>query len=128
MALKHFMYRRKVNERKLDSEGNVIPILDTEGNPTGKFEMEEVTLKDHMDLTRVIRTHAINRRSVVVLLDDGHEITDKIPVLKPGRKGKKNIGPDDVMEEKARVWQQSEIQLFDEDVDRYFERLEMLPD
>ncbi len=121
MAKRHFLYGRESEIRKLDEKGQPIPILDEEGKSTGKFEMEKVVLHDTLDLTRVIRTHVIKEGEYIVsLLADGHEVTERTPVLKNKNKP---ASRDNITEEKSRVWVQSEIHIKGEDVQRYYDAL-----
>lgn len=122
MAKRHFLYTREEEKKKLDENGKAIPIKDAEGKQTG-VETYKVSFTDSFDITRVIRTHTLEEgEKVIVLLDDGHETTEKVPVLK--NKNKKGpVGPSDIVEEKQRVWVQSEIVLRGEDVRRYFDTL-----
>ena len=54
-------------------------------------------------MTKVIRTHTVKKGQVVVLLDDGHEETQKTPVLKnPNKEGP--ITKADITEEKNKKW------------------------
>lgn len=127
MALKHFIYHRKEKRNKLDEHGNPIPLLDEQGNPAG-FEQEDLVLTDHFDMTRVIRTHSLSPTQCIVLLDDGHEITESVPKLRPGVKKDRGIKPGDIIEKDVVRWVQSEILLEGDDVRRYFDRLIDMPD
>jgi len=133
MAKTHFFYERKAFENKLDETGNPIPLTvkkagatpedpETEEVVPGKFVQEEVTYTDSFNTNRVIRTHTVRKGQIVVLLDDGHEETQKTPVLKnPAKRGP--ITKADITEEKNRVYLQSEILLVGQDAVRFYEVL-----
>lgn len=131
MAKKHFFYSREAQVKKLDETGKpqllTVEVTQEDGTVVkefvpGKFEMETVLLEDHFNLDKVIRTHMMSKDEVIVLLDDGHEVTEKVPVLKnPNKKGP--ISKGDVIEEKQRIWVQSEIVLKGADVEAYYAAL-----
>lgn len=113
--MKSFKYSRKTTVLKKDEEGKPIPkikeLLDHEGNRIqepipGQFETEDKWLEDRINLDYYIRTHALEDGRVIVLLDDGHEVTEKVPSLK--NKNGRPV-PGNIIEEKQRQWVQSEI-------------------
>lgn len=133
MAKTHFFFTRKAQEQKLDEAGNPIPLTkkvpgvipETEEIIPNKFVTEEVTYTDSFNVTKVIRTHTVKKGQVVVLLDDGHEETQKTPVLKnPNKKGP--ITKADITEEKNRVYLQSEILLVGEEAESFYKLLETI--
>lgn len=134
MAKQFFFFKREATVKKLDKEGNPIPLkvmvkrevegeeVDVEEVVPNKFETEVKVYEDNFNLSKVIRSHTVKEGQVVVLLDDGHEETQKTPVLKnPSKKGP--ITKSDIVEEKSRVWVQSEILLTGDDVSRYYTAL-----
>ena len=134
MAKQFFFFKREATVKKVDKDGKPIPLtqkvkqvvdeVETEVDEVvpGKFETEVKVYEDNFNLSRVIRSHTVKEGQVVVLLDDGHEETQKTPVLKnPGKKGP--ITKNDIIEEKSRVWVQSEILLTGEDVPAYYAAL-----
>lgn len=101
----HFVYKRKVT-------GKVDP--ETE-KPT------VIEFYDTLNLKKVIRTHCLTEDSVLVLLDDGHEVSDvQRSLIDP----KKPPTGRNVVEVRSRIWIQSEIVISGEDVPRYYEALE----
>ena len=136
MAKTHFFFTRKAQEQKLDEAGNPIPLTrkvpgvnpgdpETEEVVPNKFVTEEVTYKDSFNVSKVIRTHTVKKGQIVVLLDDGHEETQKTPVLKnPNKKGP--ITKADITEEKNRVYLQSEILLIGEEAESFYKLLETI--
>jgi len=125
MAEKFFFFNRETTVKKEDEKGNPIPlkvkVKKLEGNREveveevvpGKFETEKVTVKDNFNISKVIRSHTVKPGHVVVLLDDGHEEAQDIPVQK-GR---------NIEMTRQRNWVQSEISLKGDDVTRYYEAL-----
>ena len=128
MAKQFFFFHRETKVRKLDDKGNPVPLttkvkktvdgVETEVTEVvpGKFETETVMVEDNFNLNKVIRSHTIKPGTVVVLLDDGHEEAQDIPVMKG-----KNIE-----KTRQRNWVQSEIQLTGEDVPNYYAALREL--
>lgn len=134
MAKQHFFFKREAKERKLDETGNPIPLTkkvpqedgtEVDEVVPGQFEMETKIYTDSFNLKKVIRTHTVKEGQVVVLLDDGHEETQKTPALK-NKNHKGPVKPQDVIEEKNRVWVQSEILLVGEDATRLYTALEAI--
>ncbi len=129
-----FKYSKEVKVDKKDEKGNKIPIVEkftdevgkiTE-TPTGKFETELVVVNDYFNIDKLIRTHAISPTSIIVLLDDGHEVTEVVPKLKnKNHDPKKPVRPNDIVEEKQRIWVQSEIELKGEDIERFYKVLDL---
>lgn len=129
---KFFKYTRRKNVTKKDEKGQAIPETVTitledgstkEENVPGKFKTEEKSFTDYLNLTKVIRTHALENGNVIVLLDDGHEETQKVPQLKnPNKKGP--VTKNDVVEVKERQWVQSEILIEGDEVFALYEALE----
>jgi len=119
---KHFFYTREVQVVKKDEQGNAIPLKDEKGEVVkGKFETEPAYREDSFNLSKVIRTHMVDDTHVIVLLDDGHEVTEKTPELK---NPSKPAHPQNIIEVKSRVWVQSEISIKGEEaVQRLFEAL-----
>ena len=125
---KHFIYTRIDKVYKKDAEGKAIPKMETVELEDGtkedrqipnQFEIEEIEVKDSFNIDYIIRTHSINKDKIIVLLDDGHEITEKTPVL---RNPKKPAISSNITETKERVWVQSEISITKpEEIKRYFE-------
>jgi|ERR1044072_4859646 hypothetical protein len=123
--MKFFTYTREVKQKKLDEKGLPIPIIKEkkEGEETDpkkpeavEFEMETKTFEDFFDLERVIRGLTVEENKIVILLDDGHEVTEQIPKLKDPRK---QPTPSNIVYEKQRNWVQSEIILTGDDVERF---------
>jgi hypothetical protein len=114
---KHFFYSRQAEAFKKDENGNKIAVMkevlgEGDEQPTfepipGQFEKEIVTYIDSFNIDKVIRTHHVAPDQLVVLLDDGHEITDVVEhkLINP----KKPPTQDNVTVVKGRVWVQSEI-------------------
>lgn len=118
---KHFSYSRKGLVHKLDEQGNKIPKKDETGvEVPGQFETEERIYKDSFNLDKVIRTMQISDNNMIVLLDDGHEVTDTQKALKNPSKGPV---ANNVVDVKSRIWVQSEIYLEGEDINRYYEAI-----
>lgn len=118
----HFLFTRSETKNKLDEKGQPVFILDENGEPTKDVEKITTSLEDSFNVSRVIRTHRLNATTAVILLDDGHEVTEKVPVLKnPNKKGP--ITQADVTQAKERVWVQSEITLSGDDCDRWYNYL-----
>lgn len=129
-----FKYSRKKVVNKKDSEGKLIPVLQPviENGITvrmdpvpGKFETEELWRTDYINLGKMIRTHEMDDGSVIVLLDDGHDETQKVPVsLKNPKKGPVE---GNIVSEKQTHWVQSEILIQKpEDVQRLYNSLDKL--
>jgi len=134
MAKQFFFFKREATVKKLDEQGSPIPLtqkvkkeidgVETEVDEVipGKFETEVKIYEDNFNLSKVIRSHTVSEGQLIVLLDDGHEETQKTPVLKnPAKKGP--ITKNDIIEEKSRVWVQSEIMLTGDDVPAYYAAL-----
>lgn len=124
-----FKYSRKKTVNKVDENGKVIPLktVNEEGVEEvvpGKFETREIWLEDYFNLDLLIRTHALENGNVIVLLNDGHEISERVPVLKNKRRPPT---PDNISEERIRQWVQSELLIEKpEDVQRLYEALDKL--
>lgn len=125
-----FFYTREAEETKKDEQGKPIPITmpvkQADGTTIdvpvdGKFEKEKVLKTDVLNIKNIIRVHMINNNHVVVLLNDGHETTEKTPQL---RNPKKPATPDNIMEVKERIWVQSEISIKGEEVMKLYSVLE----
>jgi hypothetical protein len=111
MSSFEYSYRREVPKR--DENGKLIPLMrdvkkedgtiEKIAHP-GKFEMQEKWFTDFMNLDLYIRTYTNDDDSIIVLLRDGHEVTQKTPTIK----GMTKKGPE-IVEQKERVWMQSEI-------------------
>lgn len=109
--MRAFKYSRKKTITKKDETGASIPLKQTNAEGVeevvaGKFETEVKWVIDYINLDLFIRTHAMEDGTVIVLLNDGHEVTDKVPVL---RNKNKPATPTNITEEKIRQWVQSEI-------------------
>lgn len=118
--MSHFKYSRVTKVAKKDENGSAIPILDEKGLPTNQVETEEKVFQDTMNLDMVIRSYRASEEKLIVLLKDGHETTEKTPVL---INPKKPPVESNIREEKVRMWVQSEILLYGEDINRFFEAL-----
>lgn len=114
---KFFSYTRTQKVNKKDSEGKSIPetisVKQEDGSfkdeiVPGRFQTEEKEFLDIFNIDYVIRTHQLEDGDVVVLLNDGHEVTEKVPQLKNPAK-KPPYGKNDIVEVKERQWVQSEI-------------------
>ncbi len=130
-----FRYSRKKLVLKKDAEGNPIPLIEKlithkeDGTETveekvipGRFETEEKWATDYINLGLFIRTHELENGNIIVLLQDGHEVTEKVPVLK---NPKKPATRDNISEEKQRQWVQSEILLEkEEDIEKLYQMLD----
>jgi len=116
-----FVFTRTKNVAKKDEEGKVILKKDEEGNDIpGQAEVESRNFTDAINLDKIIRVHMLEQDHVVVLLDDGHEVTEKVPVLK---NKKQPPTPQNIVEEKQRSYMQSEISVKGEDVTRLYAEL-----
>lgn len=111
--MSNFEYSYKREILKKDENGKAIPLFTeiTKEDGTiekqkvpGKFETEIKWFQDFINLNLFIRTYTNDDGTIVVLLHDGHEVTQKTPTIK----GMTKKGPE-IVEEKARVWLQSEI-------------------
>lgn len=124
----YFKYSKEVEVTEVNPvSGEPIKILGEDGiTPTGKFSKVKVTVQDYFNLNKVIRTHAVSPTQVIVLLDDGHEVTEKVPTLKnKNHDPKKPVRPSDIVEEKQRIWVQSEISITDpDDIEALYKALE----
>lgn len=126
-----FKYSRKKRVYKKDVDGNHIPLLRTVAKEDGtteqvvvpnQFETEEVWATDYINLSLFIRTHELDNGNIIVLLDDGHEVTEVVPTLK---NPKKPYSPSNVTETKQRNWVQSEILLEKpEEIERLYNLLD----
>jgi hypothetical protein len=120
--MRFFHYTREVEKLKKDEAGKPIPILKVvtkeDGSevqePTGKFETEKQVLNDIFNLESVVRVHMVEPGHVVVLLNDGHEVTDVVEQRL--KNPKKPPTPDNVENVKGRVWIQSEISIKGDEV------------
>lgn len=134
MSKQFFFFTRKVTVKKVDDKGNPIPVTisvekEVDGVKTqveepipGQFVTEEKLVTDSFNLQKVVRTHTLEDERVVALLDDGHEETQKNPTLKnPNKRGP--ITKADIIEEKTRVWVQSEIVILKEEAEEFYEAL-----
>lgn len=118
---KFFFYTREVQVTKKDDAGQPIPLKDDKGEVVpGKFETVTEERIDSFQISKVIRTHMINPEHVVVLLDDGHETTEKTPELKNPNKP---AHPTNIIEVKNRVWVQSEISVKGKEVAELYDAL-----
>jgi len=132
---KFFEYSRRKQVIKKDKDGKSIPILektdkvDEQGNEIkepipGKFEMEEKIFKDKLNVEKIIRCHELDNGNVIVLLDDGHEVTEKVPIgLKNPKKG---MVAGNFIEEKQRQWVQSEILIEKDEVKAFYALLDSI--
>lgn len=125
-----FKYSRKKIVNKKDANGNFIPLVvkkedGTEEVVPGKFETEEVWKTDRINLSLFIRTHELDDDRVIILLADGHEEEQRVPVgLKNPKKG---MVPGNIVEQKQTLWVQSEIILEKkEDIERLYSILDEL--
>lgn len=127
---KFFQYSREVEKLKKDAEGKAIPITHevvaedgtvTVENIPGKFETEKHVMKDVFNLDTVVRVHMVEPDHVVVLLNDGHEVTDVVD--QKLKNPKKPPTKDNVESIKGRVWIQSEISVKGEDVENLYKAL-----
>lgn len=125
-----FKYSRKREVVKKYANGDPIPLVvkkedGTEEVIPGKFETEFVWKTDTINLDMLIRTHELDDSRVIVLLNDGHEESQKVPVgLKNAKKG---MTPNNINYEKQITWVQSEITLEKkEDIERLYKVLDYL--
>lgn len=110
----HFFYKREAKVAKKDSNGEAIPLKDNQGNVIpGKFETETVFRTDSFNTDKIIRTHMVNEEHVIVLLDDGHESLEQVPVREKNK----------IVQKNQRTWVQSEISVTGKDVERLHEAL-----
>lgn len=134
MAKQFFFFERETTVKQLDKDGNPIPetvTVEKEENGEkvqveepvpGRFKTEKRIVIDTLNLNKVIRTHTLENGTIIVLLDDGHEETQKNPVLKnPGKSGP--ITKKDIIEEKSRVWVQSEILILKSQAEEFYKAL-----
>lgn len=129
--IKSFFYTREIEQRKLDENGDPIPlVIDVTGEDgtvtkqvvTGKFETETVTVRDMFNVNKVIRTHSLSPTEAIILLDDGHEVSDVVDFkLKKPALGKI---PSNIEYIKGRVWVQTEIKLVGKDLEKFYAMLE----
>ena len=116
----HFKYQREVEIVKKDKEGNKIPLV-VEGVPVeGKFEKETVNVTDTFNTDEVLRSVAYDENSILVILKDGHEESQIQPKLKNPKHGPI---ASNIIENRQRVWVQSEILLKGTDVDRFYKNI-----
>lgn len=125
-----FKYSREVEKLKKDADGKNIPIthevpqedgsIKVEAVP-GKFETEKHILKDVFNVDNVVRVHMVEQDHVVVLLNDGHEITDVVD--QKLKNPKKPPTRDNVESVKGRVWIQSEISIKGAEVEELYKVL-----
>ena len=116
--MNHFAYSRKDVVLKLNEENQPIPILDENKLPLpNQFEKTEVSRVDTMNLDCVIRSYRKTDTELIVLLNDGHEATEKVPMLINPKRGPVE---GNIREEKSRVWLQSEIIISDGDIERFY--------
>ena len=81
--MRFFSYTRSKEVAKTDETGKVILKKDAEGKEIpGQAETETKNYIDHFNLDYVLRTFSVEEDHIIVLLDDGHEVTEKVPVLK----------------------------------------------
>lgn len=119
--MNHFAYSRKDVVLKLNEENQPIPILDEDELPIpNQFEKVEALRKDVMNLDCVIRAFRKDPDTLIVLLNDGHESTEKMPVLINPKRGPVE---GNIKEEKTRVWLQSEIILTGDDIESFYAAL-----
>ena len=116
--MSHFLYSRKDFILTKNAEGQPIPILDEEGKPLpNQFEKTEILRQDTMNLNKVIRSYRKSDEELIVLLDDGHETTEKVPELINPKKGPV-MG--NIREVKNTMWVQSEILLLGQDIENFY--------
>lgn len=111
--MSNFEYSYKREIPKKDENGKLIPLMREVKKDDGtiekvpdprKFETEQKWFTDFINLDLFIRTYTNDDGTIIVLLHDGHEVTQKTPTIK----GMTKKGPE-IVEEKSRVWLQSEI-------------------
>lgn len=113
----HFKYSREVEVVKKDEKGNKVPLI-VEGVPVeGKFEKEKVIVNDTLNTDEVLRSVAYDEDSILVILKDGHEESQVQPKLKNPKHGPI---ASNIIENRQRVWVQSEIILKGKDVERFY--------
>lgn len=111
--LKFFSYTKTKQEVKTNEKGEVIYKLDGEGNPIKtEPELLETHVTDWFNLNLIIRVWSIEKDHAIVLLNDGHEESQVIPVLKKDKK------PNADSFQRQRKYIQTEIELKGEDVKR----------
>jgi len=121
--MKAFKYKREVTVAKKGEDGQPIPRLDEHGNVMeGLYEIEKTIAYDVINLDLVVRSYQMAEDQVLVLLNDGHEVTEKQRALK---NAKRPPTIDNIIEVKERVYVQSEILLTGEDIERFYSALEV---
>jgi hypothetical protein len=124
-----FDYKREVTVFKLDEKGNKIPLYETVQDPSstrtdgtidkvipGKFETETKWVEDYVNLDTYVRAVTLEDGKVVLMLNDGHEESREVGVLKNKRKPPT---PDNVTIERQRQFVCSEIIIaLPEDIER----------
>ena len=119
--MNNFAYNRRDVILKLDEQNNPIPILDeNQVAIPNQFEKTEIVRRDVMNLDFFIRAYRKTDDHLIILLNDGHEATEKVPVLINPKKGPVE---GNIKEEKNRVWLQSEIILTGDDIERFYSAL-----
>lgn len=131
MTKNFFTYQRKQVVKKLDGNGNPIPVTievspkpEDPSVPTekrivpGEFETEEITVTDGFNINNIIRFIGIHADRAIVVLNDGHEEIKKVQALiNPAKPSSKN----NIKEIKESQWLVSEIPLAGEDLKRFYE-------
>lgn len=124
-----FIYNREEKYYKQvekDGKKERVEILDSEGKPTGQYEIEIHSFKDAFNMNKVVRTYMVSEELVIVLLDDGHEESrpvqeNPMTAMTTKKTGKK------VEETRRREWIVSEIQISGKDqVETFYEKLSQI--
>jgi hypothetical protein len=93
--MRSFSYQRESIIFKKDEKGVKIPltaeVTDENGVATkqvvpGKFETESVWVEDYFNLENYVRAVTIENGSIVIMLNDGHEESREVPILKNDKK------------------------------------------
>lgn len=131
---KIFFYTREEIVRKRNEKGEFIPltnlvkIIDENGVESeiqedipNQFETETRQLKGCFNIDSVLVGVEV-KEGFVVVLNDGHEETEMIQILKPSVIKSKKQPPynaNDIIEEKKRTWKQSEILLTGDNIKNF---------
>lgn len=131
-----FAYKREITVFKKDENGNKIPLTEKKMVRTsesmeeeveqevvvpGKFETEKKWVEDYVNLETYIRAITLEDGRMVLMLNDGHEESRDVPVLKNKRKP---ATIDNITQERQRQYVCSEVVLaLPEDIDRLRSRL-----